>query len=249
MWPDRRLIDLFGIEHPLILAPMTGVGTVNLAASVCAAGGLGSVSCATLQPERAAQTIEQFREMTDRPINANFFCHVRAANDIPRERVWRERLSRYYRELAIDIELHRPRFDIAPFGADMCSVVEALRPEVVSFHFGLPEPALLARVKTAGCCVMSSATTVEEARWLEAHGADVIIAQGNEAGGHRGTFLSPDPHTAAGAQPGIFALVPLVADAVKVPVVAAGAIADARGIAAAFALGASGVQVGTGYLV
>jgi nitronate monooxygenase len=249
MWPDRRIIDLFGIEHPLILAPMTGVGTVNLAASVCAAGGLGSVSCATLQPDLVAQTIKQLRERTDRPINANFFCHVQAKSDAQREQVWRERLSRYYRELGIGAELQRPHFDIAPFGAEMCGVVEAAKPEVVSFHFGLPEPALLARVKAAGCRVMSSATTVEEARWLEAHGVDVIIAQGNEAGGHRGMFLSPDPNTVIASQPGIFALVPLVADAVKVPVVAAGGIADARGIAAAFALGASGVQIGTGYLL
>jgi nitronate monooxygenase len=160
MWPDRRVIDLFGIEHPLILAPMTGVGTVNLAASVCAAGGLGSVSCATLQPERAAQTIKQLREVTDRPINANFFCHLPAKSDTQREQAWRERLSRYYRELGIDTELRGPHFDIAPFGAEMCGVVEAVRPEVVSFHFGLPEPALLARVKAAGCRVMSSATTV-----------------------------------------------------------------------------------------
>src|SRR5262249_43816561 len=156
--------------------------------------------------------------------------------DALRERAWRERLSPYYRELALDIEPQQPRFDIAPFGAEMCAVVEAVRPEVVSFHFGLPEPALVERVKNAGCRVMSSATTVEEARWLEAHGADVIIAQGNEAGGHRGTFLRPDANTAVASQPGVFALVPLVADAVKVPVVAAGAIADARGIAPAFPL-------------
>jgi len=249
MWPDRRVIDLFGIEHPLILAPMAGGGTVELAASVCAAGGLGSVSCATLPPERAAQTIKQLRDVTDRPINANFFCHGRAKNDTHRERAWRERLSGYYRELGIDIELQPPRFDIAPFGADMCTVVEALRPEAVSFHFGLPEAALLARVKAAGCRVMSSATTVEEARWLEAHGADVIIAQGNEAGGHRGTFLAPDLTAATPSQPGLFALVPQVADTVNVPVVAAGAVTDARGIAAAVALGASGVQIGTGYLL
>jgi nitronate monooxygenase len=248
MWPDRRVIDLFGIEHPLILAPMTGVGTVSLAASVCAAGGLGSVSCATLQPERASQTIEQLREATNRPINVNFFCHVRAKGDAQREQAWRDRLSGYYRELGIGDEPQWTHFDIAPFDAAMCCVVEAARPDVVSFHFGLPEPALLARVKAAGCRVMSSATTVEEARWLEAHGADVIIAQGIEAGGHRGTFLSPDPNTVIASQPGVFALVPQVVDAVKVPVVAAGAIADARGIAAAFALGAAGVQIGTGYL-
>ena len=249
MWPNRRVIDLFGIEHPLILAPMTSVGTVSLAASVCAAGGLGSVSCATLQPERAAQTIRQLREATNRPINVNFFCHARAKGDQSRERAWRDRLSGYYRELGIDDEPPWSHFDIAPFDAALCCIVEAARPEVVSFHFGLPSPTLLARVKAAGCRVMSSATTVEEARWLEAHGADVIIAQGIEAGGHRGTFLSPDPNTVIASQPGVFALVPLVADAVKVPVVAAGGIADARGIAAAFALGASGVQIGTGYLL
>jgi nitronate monooxygenase len=177
------------------------------------------------------------------------FAMPELKSDTQREQAWRERLSRYYREFGIDAELQRPHFDIAPFGAEMCGIVEATKPEVVSFHFGLPEPALLARVKTAGCRVMSSATTVDEARWLEAHGVDVIIAQGNEAGGHRGMFLSADPNAVIASQPGIFALVPLVADAVKVPVVAAGGIADARGIAAAFALGASGVQIGTGYLL
>jgi nitronate monooxygenase len=248
MWPNRRVVDLFGIEHPLILAPMTGVGTVSLAASVCVAGGLGSVSCATFQPERTAQTIKQLREMTSRPININFFCHTEPKGDVQREQAWRDRFSRYYREFKLDDEPQSPQFSIAPFNSAMCDVVETERPEVVSFHFGLPEPALLARVKAAGCRVMSSATTVEEARWLEAHGADVIIAQGNEAGGHRGTFLGPDPSAVIASQPGVFALVPQVVDAVKPPVVAAGGIADARGIAAAFALGAAGVQIGTGYL-
>jgi nitronate monooxygenase len=248
-WPDRRVIDLFGIEHPLIQAPMSGAGTVSLAASVCAAGGLGSVSCATLDPQDAARTIGQVRALTGRPVNANFFCHAPARSDPRREQAWRERLSRFHRELGIDAGATQPRFDLAPFDARMCAVVEAASPEVVSFHFGLPEASLLARVKAAGCRVMSSATTVEEARWLEAHGADVIIAQGNEAGGHRGTFLGPDANAVIASQPGVFALVPLVADAVEVPVVAAGGIADARGIAAAFALGASAVQIGTGYLL
>ena len=248
MWPDRRVIDLFGIEHPLILAPMTGVGTVSLAASVCAAGGLGSMSCATLQPERTAQTIKQLREATKKPININFYCHAEAKGDAQREQAWRDRLSRYYLELGAGDEPPLSQFNIAPFDSAMCDVVEAGRPEVVSFHFGLPEPALLARVKAAGCRVMSSATTVEEALWLEAYGVDVIIAQGNEAGGHRGTFLGHDPSAVSASQPGILALVPQVVDAVKVPVVAAGGIADARGIAAAFALGAAGVQIGTGYL-
>src|SRR2546428_466043 len=126
----------------------------------------------------------------------------------------------------------------------MCDVVEETKPEVVSFHFGLPEAGLLQRLKAGRFLVMSSATTAAEARWLEARGVDAVIAQGNEAGGHRGTFLSDDIATQAGT----FALVPQVVDAVNVPVIAAGGISDARGIAAAFALGASGVQMGTAFL-
>jgi nitronate monooxygenase len=126
----------------------------------------------------------------------------------------------------------------------MCALVEELKPEVVSFHFGLPDPALLRRVKAAGCIVISSATIVREAIWLEENGADAIIAQGAEAGGHRGMFLTEN----IAEQPGTFALVPQVVDAVKVPVIAAGGIADGRGIAAAFALGAAGVQIGSAYL-
>jgi nitronate monooxygenase len=132
----------------------------------------------------------------------------------------------------------------APFDATMCEAVEELKPEVVSFHFGLPDQALLRRVKAAGCIVMGCATIVKEAIWLEENGADVIIAQGADAGGHRGMFLTDD----VAGQPGTFALVPQVVDAVQVPVVAAGGIADGRGIAAAFALGAAGVQIGSAYL-
>ena len=137
-----------------------------------------------------------------------------------------------------------PSSNRTPFDAAFCAAVEELKPEVVSFHFGLPEAALVKRVKAAGCIVVSSATTVAEARWLEANGCDAIIAQGFEAGGHRGMFLTDNLAT----QVGTFALVPQVVDAVKVPVIAAGAITDARGIAAAFALGAAGVQIGTAYL-
>jgi nitronate monooxygenase len=247
MWPDRRLIDLFKIEHPLVLAPMAGFGTVELAASVCDAGGLGSIGCATMQPQLAAKAIQALRAMTSRPVNANFFCHDHAKVDAEREQAWHDRLSAYYRELGIE---HEPlsRLDIAPFGDAMCEVVEQTRPEVVSFHFGLPAPALMARVKAAGCRVMSSATTVEEARWLEDRGVDAIIAQGYEAGGHRGIFLAEDLNSAIAPQSGTLALVPQIVDAVSVPVVAAGGIADGRGIAAAFALGAAGTQIGTAYL-
>ena len=249
MWPDRRLQNLFKIEHPLVLAPMAGLGTVELAASVCDAGGLGSIGCATMQPTLAAKAIRALRALTSMPVNVNFFCHDQAKVDAEREQAWHDRLSPYYRELGIEHEPPPTRVDIAPFGDAMCAVVEDTRPEVVSFHFGLPDPALLARVKAAGCRVMSSATTVEEALWLEARGVDAIIAQGYEAGGHRGIFLAADLNGAIASQLGTFALVPQIVDAVGVPVVAAGGIADGRGIAAAFALGAAGTQIGTSYLL
>jgi len=247
MWPDRRLTDLFRIEHPLVLAPMAGFVTAGLAAAVSDAGGLGSIGCAAMPPELAVKTIIELRAMTRKPFNANFFCHTPATADAAREQAWRERLSPYYRELGIGRE-PLPRLDLAPFGEAMCEAIEAAKPDVVSFHFGLPAAGLLARVKGAGCRVISSATTVEEARWLEAHGADAVIAQGAEAGGHRGTFLAGDLNRAMASQPGTLALVPQIADAVSVPVIAAGGIADGRGIAAAFALGASGVQIGTAFL-
>jgi nitronate monooxygenase len=178
------------------------------------------------------------------PLNLNFFCHTGVEADAQSDAGWRQRLSAYFSELGLPQDAPSKVANRAPFGEEMCALVEELKPEVVSFHFGLPSPALLARVKAAGCVVMSSATIVREAVWLEQNGADVVIAQGAEAGGHRGMFLTTDIPT----QPGLFALLPQVVDAVKVPVIAAGGIADGRGIAAAFALGAAGVQLGTAYL-
>lgn len=248
MWPDSRLTELFNIEHPLILSPMAGFSTATLAASVCAAGGLGSIGCATMSAETVTKAIRELRALTDKPVNVNFFCHAPVKADAGREQAWRDRLSPYYREFGIDAEAPHPRLDLAPFGDEMCTVVERTRPEVVSFHFGLPDSTLLNRVKAAGCRVISSATTVAEALWLEAHGVDAVIAQGSEAGGHRGTFLEANSHTSIASQPGALALIPQIVDAVRVPVVAAGGIADGRGIAAAFALGAVGVQLGTVYL-
>jgi nitronate monooxygenase len=248
MWPQRRLIELLEIEHPLILAPMAGLGTVELAASVCAGGGLGSIGCALQHPEEAAKAIHDLKAVTNRPINANFFCHRPPRTDPRLEQTWYRRLSRYYEEMGVAPTV-QPAVDIAPFGDTMCAVIEDTRPQVVSFHFGLPDAVSLDRIKAAGCRIMSSATTVEEALWLEARGVDVVIAQGSEAGGHRATFLGADPARASERQPSTIALVPQVVDAVKVPVVAAGGIADGRGIAAAFALGAAGVQIGTAYLL
>src|SRR5262249_57166347 len=131
--------------------------------------------------------------LTTNPINLNFFCHDPARADAVREHAWHGKLSFYYRELGIDAATLTPRIDLPPFGNAACAVIEEVRPEVVSFHFGLPEPRLVDRVKEAGCKVISSATTVDEACWLEERGADAIIAQGYDAGGHLGRFLDFDP--------------------------------------------------------
>jgi len=244
MWPDRRIIDLFKTEFPIVLAPMAGVVDAELVIAAAQGGALGSLPCAMLSPEQAREQVNIIRQRVSAPINLNFFCHKAVDPDPKREAAWRQRLAPYYRELGLDPAAPINTANRAPFDAAFCEVVEELKPEIVSFHFGLPDQALLRRVKAAGCIVMSSATIVKEAIWLEENGADVIIAQGAEAGGHRGMFLTDN----IAEQPGTFALVPQVVDAVKVPVIAAGGIADGRGIAAAFALGASGVQIGTAYL-
>jgi nitronate monooxygenase len=242
MWP-RRLIDLLKIEVPIIQAPMGGAADWELAAAVSGAGGLGSLPCVQLNPDRIREQVKKIRVQTSKPINLNFFCHAPAVPSDAREAAWRKQLAPYYREMEIDPAVIETR-NLSPFDAIRCAVVEDVKPEVVSFHFGLPTPALLDRVKAAGCLVVSSATTTAEAKWLEKHGADAVIAQGLEAGGHRGMFLTEGLAT----QVGTFALVPQIADAVKVPVIAAGGIADARAIVAAFALGAAAVQIGTAYL-
>jgi nitronate monooxygenase len=245
MWPDSRLIELLGIDLPIIQAPMAGASGVDMAVEVSDAGGLGSLPCAMSGPSEARSSIAAIRSRTSRPLNANFFCHEPPAANPDRDRTWRVRLAPYYEELNLDIPDTAPSSGRAPFDAAMCEMVEETRPEVVSFHFGLPEAPLLRRVKKCGSVVIASATTVEEARWLADHGCDAVIAQGCEAGGHRGMFLAQE----VAAQVGTLALVPQVADAVRVPVIAAGGIGDGRGIAAAFALGASGVQIGTAYLL
>src|SRR5438874_12385378 len=244
MWPDRRIIELFKTEFPIVLAPMAGVMDAELVIAAAQGGALGSLPCAMLSAEKAREQVNVIRQRVSAPINLNFFCHNAVDADAGREAIWRQRLAPYYRELGLDPAAPINIANRAPFDAAFCEVVEELKPEVVSFHFSLPDASLLRRVKAAGCIVMSSATIVREAIWLEENGADVIIAQGAEAGGHRGMFLTEN----IAEQPGTFALVPQVVDAVKVPVIAAGGIADGRGIAAAFALGAAGVQIGTAYL-
>lgn len=246
-WPDHRILDLFGISLPIIQAPMAGASTPEMAAAVSEAGGLGSLPCALFSPDQARSAVDMVRGNSRRPLNLNFFCHVPPVFDAARDLAWRMRLAPYYVELGLDPEMEVPTSARAPFDDAYCRIVEEYRPEVVSFHFGLPEQTLLDRVRATGAKIVSSATTVAEAQFLEAHGCDAIIAMGAEAGGHRGLFLT-DNVLDISTQVGTFALVPQVVDAVKVPVIAAGAIADARGIVAAFALGASAVQIGTAYL-
>jgi nitronate monooxygenase len=240
-----NLQTLVGIELPIIQAPMAGVQGSALAVAVANAGGLGSLPCAMLGPDALRRELTAIRDQTARPVNVNFFCHVPPTPNAEREVAWRAILSRYYEEFGLDPSTIPEGVVRAPFSSEAADVLSEFRPAVVSFHFGLPSAELLARVRAWGAKVFSSATTVEEACWLEARGVDAIIAQGVEAGGHRGMFLSEDLDT----QLSTLALVPQIVRAVKTPVIAAGGIADAKGVAAALALGAAGVQVGTAYLL
>ena len=238
------LQDLLGVQAPLIQAPMAGAQGSALAIAVSNAGALGSLPCAMLGPDAMRHELQAILAGTARPFNVNFFCHKPPRFDAQREAGWRGLLAPYYREFGLDADAPNTAPSRAPFSAEAAELLEAFRPPVVSFHFGLPDAALLARVRSWGAKVLSSATTVEEAVWLQDQGVDAVIAQGVEAGGHRGMFLSDELAT----QMGTFALLPQVVRAVRTPVVAAGGIADAAGVTAAFALGACGVQVGTAYL-
>jgi nitronate monooxygenase len=241
--PMSTLQALLGTEFPLIQAPMAGAQGSALALAVSGAGALGSLPAAMLTPDALRAELAVLAA-SGRPCNVNFFCHTPPEPDAAREAAWRATLAPYYAELGLDSAAVPAGAGRAPFSADLADLIAPFRPPVVSFHFGLPAPALLARVKAWGATVLSSATTVDEAVWLQAHGADAVIAQGLEAGGHRGHFLRHD----LSEQMGTFALLPQVVRAVSVPVIAAGGIADVAGVRAARALGAAGVQVGTAYL-
>ncbi|MGO1118238.1 NAD(P)H-dependent flavin oxidoreductase [Rhodovibrionaceae bacterium A322] len=244
MWPCRRLCDLLKIEHPIIQAPMAGSATPQLASAVSNAGGVGSLGCGEMTPEEISDVAGQMRSGTNRAFNLNFFAHEAPRQDPAVLSDTLARLAPYYQELGLE----PPTADLPELGpgfdADKLSAVLKARPPLVSFHFGLPEPEVISELKAAGIVLICSATTVAEARYLEARGIDAIIAQGWEAGGHRGSHKPTGPEEGVGG----LSLVPQIASAVDLPVIAAGGIADGRGIAAAFALGASGVQMGTAFL-
>lgn len=240
-----RLQQLLGISLPIIQAPMAGVQGSAMAIAVSNAGGLGSLPCAMLTTDALRNELAAIRSQTTQAFNVNFFCHTPPAPDPQREARWRATLAPYYAEFGIDEATIAAGPGRAPFSAEAADLLSEFKPPVVSFHFGLPDAVLLKRIRGWGAKILSTATTVDEARWLQARGVDAIIAQGLEAGGHRGHFLSDD----LGTQLGTFALVPQIVAAASVPVIAAGGIADATGVAAALALGAAGVQVGTAYLL
>lgn len=229
---------------PIVQAPMAGAQKHQLAAAVCEAGGLGSLPAAMLSPAELHSELQALQQATQRPYNVNFFCHTPPTPDAQTQSAWQATLAPYYEAMGLVTNVASSGAARVPFNHEAADVLEAFRPAIVSFHFGLPAPDLLVRVKSWGSLVLSSATTVPEALWLQAHGADAIIAQGLEAGGHRGMFLSDDLST----QVGTFALLPQIVQAVQLPVIAAGGIASAAGVAAAKALGAAAVQIGTAYL-
>lgn len=243
MWPNSELLDLLGVDHPIIQAPMAGATTPALAAAVSNAGGMGSLGCAFMTPERAGEEIAKTMMVTNRSINVNFFVHTPPSDDEAKNAFMKEKVQPYFDALGLG-EMPAVTATNFPFDEAMMEVMLELRPRVVSFHFGLPAQHMVQALKEAGIVILSSATTVREAVILADGGVDAVIAQGWEAGGHRGTFAS----SMDAARVGTMALVPQIVDAVNVPVIAAGGIGDGRGIAAAFALGAAGVQPGTAFL-
>jgi nitronate monooxygenase len=239
------LQQLLGVDLPIIQAPMAGSQGSALAVAVSNAGGLGSLPCAMLSLDAMRNELATIKAQTGKPFNVNFFSHPSPTPSPEREADWRATLLPYYKEFGIDVDSIPVGPGRAAFSSEAADVLAEFKPAVVSFHFGLPSAEFLARVRAWGSKIFSSATTIEEARWLETHGVDAIIAQGLEAGGHRGIFFSEDLTT----QVGTFALLPQIVRRVKLPVIAAGGIADAKGVAAAMALGAAGVQIGTAYLL
>ena len=241
----QLISDLFNIDKPIIQAPMAGVQGSALAIAVSEAGGLGSLPCAMLTPEALVNALTHIAESTAKPYNVNFFCHTSPIPKPEIEQHWQASLKPYYDQLGLSLNDIAAGAGRRPFDADTLALLNDFRPPVVSFHFGLPDDVFVDQLRRWGSKIISSATTLEEALWLEERGVDAVIVQGLEAGGHRGMFLTEDLST----QSGLFALLPQCVEALSVPVIAAGGIANPQTVKAAMALGAAGVQVGTSYLL
>lgn len=244
MWPRRDLIELLEIDHPIVQAPMGLDSTPALVVAVSNAGGLGGLGCSYMSLEELRAKADKIRSGTNRPFNLNFFAHPTPVEDAEVNAQTRAQLAPFYAELGLAEVPDRGAAPFDTFDEAKLSVLLDLRPAVTSFHFGLPPLHMVKALQDVGSVILCSATKVAEARMLNDAGIDAIIAQGWEAGGHPGTFESSFEDFGVGTM----ALVPQIVDAVEVPVIAAGGIADGRGIAAAFALGASGVQMGTAFL-
>ena len=238
----RRLGERWGVEHPLVLAPLAGgPSTPALAAAVSNAGGLGSLGAAYLPPDEIRAAVAETRRLTDRPFAVNLFAGgATTGPDDPGPML--DLLARWHREMGIEPPAMPPP-PAYGFDAQLEAVLDA-GTAIFSFAFGIPPAAAMDELKHRAVLTIGTATTVDEARALEDAGVDAVVAQGSEAGGHRGTFLGPFE----AAMIGTMALVPQVVDAVRIPVIASGGIMDGRGIAAARALGAAGVQLGTAFL-
>ena len=239
----QQLLNL-DCDYPLIQAPMAGVQDSRLALAVAKAGAIGSIPCAMLSDEKLQSELVTLQHATDKPINLNFFCHPIPNPDPQIELKWRKLLSPYYDKYRIkqtDIKEGSSRI---PFSSDIADLIEPFAPQLISFHFGLPDGDLLQRIKSWGTRIISSATTVAEAKWLESQGVDGVVAQGIEAGGHRGMFLREDLDD----QLPTLELLQQILEEVHLPVIASGGIGDVTQIKECMSLGAAGVQVGTVYL-
>jgi len=243
MWKNNRLCTLLGIRYPLIQAPMAGSSTPELAIAASRSGAMGSIAAAMLNPEQLRDHCRHVRDNSNGQYNVNFFAHAAPTLDPAKDAAMQDLLDPAYKALELP-DVPAASIPFPSFDQHQLALMLSEKPTVVSFHFGLPDKKSVQALKHAGIKILCSATCVAEARDLDANGVDAIIAQGFEAGGHRGTFSKPYEK----GEIGTMALVPQVVDAVRVPVIAAGGIADGRGIAAALALGADGVQIGTAFL-
>lgn len=243
--PSSCFLSQLGCQLPIIQAPMAGVQDSHLAIAVCRAGGLGSLPCAMLSAEQIEAEIHHIRAQTPQAFNVNFFAHREQPYTAEMQRKWFAVLKPYYEQWGLSASDIVNSGGRKPFNQETADLIADLKVPVVSFHFGLPADNLLRQVRASGAKIISSATTLAEAKWLQAKGVDAIIAQGLEAGGHRGMFLSHD----IAEQSGTFSLLPNLAQAIDLPIIAAGGISNHATAQSAFTLGADAIQLGTAFLL